>query len=63
MVAVAMGDNREIQPPQVDALGLDIVRENLRVIASIKQDPLASILDERGKSQSFVIVEVLPKAS
>src|SRR5262249_7189414 len=47
---VAMGDNCEIQLPQVDALGLDIVRENLRVIASIKQDALTTILDERGKS-------------
>src|SRR5262249_38713541 len=50
MVAVAMGDNCEIQLPQVDALGLDIVRENLRVVAGIKQDPLAAILDKRGKS-------------
>src|SRR6516164_9394530 len=49
-----MGDNCEIQLPQVDALGLDIVRENLRVIAGIKQDALATILDERGKSPIFL---------
>src|SRR5262249_7434692 len=50
VVAVARGNNRKIQLPQVDPLGLDIVRENLRVVAGIKQDPLTAILDKRGKS-------------
>src|SRR5262249_41494856 len=50
VVAVGLGENCETQLPQVDALGLDFVRKNLRVVAGIKQDPLTAILDERGKS-------------
>src|ERR1700722_11459190 len=50
VVAMAMGDNGKIELPQVDALGLDIVREDLRVVASVEQDTLAAILDESRKS-------------
>jgi hypothetical protein len=54
VVAVAMGDDCEIQLFQVDTLGLDIVREDLRIIAGIEQDTLAAILDQCGKSPVFL---------
>ena len=40
-----MGDDREIQQLQVDTLGLDIVREDLRIIAGIEQDALAAVFN------------------
>src|SRR5262249_38337796 len=49
-----MGDDCEIQLLQVDTLGLDIVREDLRIIAGIEQDALAAILDQRGKPPIFL---------
>src|ERR1700722_13652187 len=50
VVAMALGDNSKIELPQVDTLGLDIVRKDLRVVASVEQDTLAAILDETRKS-------------
>ena len=62
---VADGDGREleIQLPQIDFLGLDVVREDLRIIAGIEQDAPFDIYRLGGNPQSFFIVEVLPNAS
>ena len=50
VVAMAMRYNGKIELPQVDTLGFDIVRENLRIVARVEQDALAAILDEGRKS-------------
>ena len=49
-----MGDDCEIQLLQVDTLGLDIMREDLRIIAGIEQDAPAAIFDQRGKPPVFL---------
>src|SRR5262245_25505297 len=50
MVAVAMGNDSEIQLPWIDPLGRDIMREDFLIVAGIEQDPLAAVLYESGKS-------------
>ena len=63
VVAVAMGDNGKIELPQVDTLGFDIVREDLGIVARVEQIRLPPYSTRAANPQSFVIVEVLPKAS
>ncbi len=53
VIAVAMRDNCEIELLQVDTLRIDIMREDVSVVASIKQDALAAIFDERRKPPVF----------
>ena len=48
---------------QVDTLRLDVVRKDIGVVARVEQDALAAVLDQRRNPKSFVIAEVLPKAS
>jgi hypothetical protein len=49
MVAVAMGDDGEIELGQVDTLGCDIVREDLRIVAGIEQDAQSGSAARPGK--------------
>src|SRR5262249_19045727 len=50
LIAMAMRDDRKVELLQVDTRGFDIVREDLRIIAGVEQNPLAAILDEGRKS-------------
>src|SRR5262249_19524127 len=50
VIAVAVGDNGEVELRQVDTLGRNIVRKDLGIVAGVKQNALAAIGNERGKS-------------
>lgn len=50
MVAVAVGDNNEIECCEVHTLGLHIVCEDLSVVAGIKKNTLSTVLNERSIS-------------
>src|SRR5580704_3116547 len=49
-----MGHNCEVQLFQVDALGLHIMREDVRVVAGVEQDAFAAILDKGGEPPIFL---------
>ena len=49
-----MGHDCEIQLLKVDTLGLDIVREDVGIIAGVEQDALAAIIDEGGEPPIFL---------
>ena len=48
MVAVAVRHDDEIQLGEIDALGLDVVGEDVRVVAGVEQNPLAVDFDQGG---------------
>ena len=50
MVGVAVGDHHKIEFGEVDAQRLHVVLKNRGIVPGVEQDPLAVVLDERGKS-------------
>jgi hypothetical protein len=50
VVGVAVGDHHKIEFGEVDAQGLHVVLKNRGIVPGVEQDPLAVVLDERGKS-------------
>src|SRR4051794_14383319 len=49
-----MGQDDKVEPRQVHALGFGIAAQDVRVIAGVKQNTLAAILDKRGESPVFL---------
>jgi hypothetical protein len=52
VVAVTMRHDHEIELPEVDARCFDVLRENIRVVASVEQNAPAADFDERCKAPS-----------
>jgi hypothetical protein len=48
VIAVPMRHDDEVQLRQVDALGLRVLRQDVRVVAGVEQDALAAIFHQRG---------------
>ena len=54
MIAMPMGDDDEIELGQVDTVfGIDVMCEDLRIVACVEQDALAAILDKAENPESF----------
>src|SRR5215831_12774317 len=49
MIAMAMGDDGEVELREVDALGLHIVCKDFGIVAGVEQNALVAILYEGGK--------------
>jgi hypothetical protein len=63
VIAVSVRHHDEVELRQVNALCFRVLRKDLRVVASVEQDPFSPVFDKRGIPQSFCIVDVLPNAS
>jgi hypothetical protein len=50
VVAVTMRHDNEIELPEVDAGGFDVVREDIRVVAGVEQDAPSADFEEPGKA-------------
>src|SRR6185437_12212599 len=49
-----MGQDDEVELRQIHALGFGVLGQDVRVIAGVKQDALAAVLDERSESPVFL---------
>src|SRR2546425_5198598 len=48
VIAVPVRHDNEVELRQIDALRLRVLREGVAVVASVEQDALAAVLDQRG---------------
>src|SRR5215831_12783758 len=61
MVAMTVRDHDEIQLLEINPQGTNIVREHLRVVARVKEDPLPTVLDKGGEAPVAREASATPK--
>src|SRR6185369_5498456 len=60
MISMTVGDDDEIEPPQVDPQRLDVVGEDVRVVSGVEENAFAAVLNQRGESP--VAGEISPRS-
>jgi hypothetical protein len=53
VVAMAMRHDDEVELCEIDAFDFDVMRKDVGVVTSVKQNTLATILDEDGKNPNL----------